>query len=643
MSRFTLLFAICFGVLFSAAAASAQGLLRPKITARIAVTGFYYVEHEAAGTQTPLLASPSQLGFGDLRLSFSALRWPHRRIELSFDGRVRATGNFDNQDYEVKFNELQPAQSVSARGYLGGPEFELRHFFLGIALTDPEAARLLTLRIGRIPILEGDILKIDGARLHLAFGEDHRFGIGLLFGGAPNPYSRSLLSDYAPPCGAGVAAAGSAEDVKSISGQPVFAGPCTSPGPQLSLGAGLTGDYRVHGGWGHLWGTVGLVGTFPGGAGDGGAIVADPTRPTVANLVDLTSGGTDTSRIYLAWTNHIMPLPRWDLFSNLVVDFAGSHGAQVTRAIVLSSLRLLADSRLHVRLGYSYMSSLAVDMFLASLLYNRVPNGTTLVGSGVVENNLTVQRTGRHEGRLTLDLRLVSMLRLYTEGRLRQRALLDGDRNSAVFDSSLYQDQQQTLAGDVAVGLRDDGSMAGLHAGLSYLFLQDFRARSHVVRASLGRTLWHPASRPDIEGLSMELDYAALRVEDAGAASGGSGCGSNLDPGADPQRIQRDPVSGLLVYRLDTSSSLFAADCFGRRVGTTHEAGLNLTLQAHRSVYIHADYRFTALLTEPETDPADASRQLEQPTVFGHAFLVRLDWRFERQLCDADEKRRGLC
>ena len=68
----------------------------------------------------------------------------------------------------------------------------------------------------------------------------------------------------------------------------------------------------------------------------------------------------------------------------------GLAGAQLTRASVVASLRLPQADRLWLRGSYTYLSPLAINLFLAQWVCNRAPNGTTLGGGGIVENNLTI-------------------------------------------------------------------------------------------------------------------------------------------------------------------------------------------------------------------------------------------------------------
>lgn len=579
---------------------------KPAVNGKVSLTGLYYIEQDlpSSANGLPVLASPAQLGFGDARFLLNANRLIRDRLDIRIDMRVRASGSFD---FERKFSLeplAAPPTTVTARGYLGGPEYELREAYVGLKLGDR-----VRLQLGRMFIPEGDMLKTDALRLQVRFTD--RWSGSLFAGGSPNPYSRSLLTDYEPPCGNGVASgSGSLKLDMPIAPTPgtipAARGACTTEGPQLALAAGLTASYN----YSLLEGSVALVGTFFGGNGDGGAALVDPTRAnTVGNLL-APSAERDAPRIYATWVNQLHPWERFDLFSSLVVDLSGSGGAQLTRAMLAGNLRLLPQDRLTLRLSYTHMSSLAINMFLNRQLYDRVSNGSTLAGLGIVENNLTVLRTGRDEVRLNTDLKVVARLQLYLEGRLRHRSLMNGDSNPAVYESPLYEEQTRNLAGDFTVGLRDGGSLNGLRVTLSYMFLQDFRSRSHVLRTALGRSFWR-------DRFSVDADYVAILVSDGGA--GGTDCNVN----------QFFPAGGQQVISIDPKTSVFLADCYGRRIGVTHDAGLTLTLNPWRKLFFLADYRFTALLTDPQRVQAGTT-SFEQavPTVLAHSILARAELGF---------------
>lgn len=584
-------------------------LARGRLTARITLTGLYYQEEDAGPADAQPQASQARIGLADARLLLDG-RSLRDRLDLRLDLRGRVSGTLladaSSFDAESKFQPqlLASQPPVGYRGYLGGPEFlELRELYLQLRLSSRAH-----LALGRMFIPEADALKADALRLKLRIGE-HWEG-GVFAGGAPNPYSRYVLTDYDPPCGSGVAQGDRTLTLGSpiavAPGQPSAVvlqaadGPCLRPGPQLALAAGLTARFQ----YSRLSGAASLVGQYFDGPGDGGAVVRDVTRiDRVGNLAP-ASTERDAPRVFASFTSQAVLSPRLSLFSDLVVDLVGTSGAQLTRAALAGTARLPPGDRLTIRLGYSYLSSLAIGMYLRNMLYNRSPNGTTLGGLGVVENNMTVLRTGRHEARFNADLRLARRALAYAEGRVRHRALLDIDKNPDAYADPRYSDNVRSLAGDITVGLRDGGSWRGARGGIAYTLLDDFRARSHLVRLTLGGSLAG-------ELLTIDAEYSALAVTDEGA--GQTGCAANLVPGA-------SGTQGL--QRINPAISAFLPDCFGRRSGTTHEAGVSVVLSPVRQFALLADYRFTAMLTDPQTGTVVA-------TVLGHGLLVRLEARLD--------------
>lgn len=609
MKTSSALWIVALGVLSSECPAQARGTL----TARLSLTGLYYQEQDLEPTDTAPLAALARLGMADARVVLDG-RSLRDRLDLRLDLRTRLSGTLvadaSSFDFENKFQ--QPFQAaanapVGARGYLGGPEFlDLREAYLQVRVS----ARAY-LALGRMFLPEADALKTDALRLKLRFGE-HWEG-SLFAGGSPNPYSRYLLTDYDPPCGSGVAQGDATIRLQSpISVAPgvppaaevrVADGPCARPGPQLALASGLTARFQ----YSRLTGSASLVGQFFGGPGDGGAVVRDPSLVDRVGNLSPASTERDAPRIFASFTSQATLTPRLSLFADLVVDLFGSSGTQLTRALLAGTARLLPKDRLTLRLSYAYLSSLAIGMYLRNMLYNRSPNGTTLGGLGVVENNLTLLRTGRHEARLNVDLRITKLTQAHAEGRLRHRSLLNGERNSEVFQDAArnYEDHTRSLAGDFTVGLRDGGSWRGARGAVSYTFLSDFRARSHLARITLGASF-----RNDL--LTVDAEYAALAVTDEGANQ--SACAPNLNPSG--------TASSQGVQRIDPALSVFLPDCFGRRSGVTHEAGLTVALNPVRQLSIFADYRFAAMLTDPQdSGPV--------PTVLSHSLLVRIETRVD--------------
>ena len=560
-------------------------------TGRVSLTGFFYTENDGVNPSndpSKKIATTANLGFGDLRLTLNALRMGHGRVDFRFDARVRLTGDFD---FERKFTtdldlgaaldgNAGKSLGISSRGYLGGREYDLREMYLLIRATDR-----FRIQLGRTFVTEADNLKLDGLRLVRLFGPHWEASA---FGGLySNPYSRSVLTDYMPPCSAGVAG--------TALGQAT--GPCETNGFQLGFAAGVGARYAYD----RLWGNFGLTGSYFLGGGDGGTVASDPAAvaPTdVKSQVtpNLLPGDTslDKPRIFVSWMNSWRPVERIDILSDLVFDIYGSAGPQPTRAMLLGTFRLVKNDRLTLRLGYSHMSSLAIDMFLSRLVYNRL-SGTTLLAQGVssVENNLTILRTGRDEGRLTLDSRIVRRFGAFVEARIRDRFLINGESNPTVYTvtGNPYKANTQTLAYDVSGGLRDTGSLKGVRGSLTYSGIFDFRATNHVINFDIGRDFAN-------ERFGFTVNYVLALTKDKTPAMGmPGGC------------VDSDPFS----------------TCYGFRSGMTHEVGLQLTASPVHSLFFLLDYRFIALLTDPQSVQGTLTTY---PATLSHAILFRTEFRW---------------
>ena len=572
---------------------------RPLYRGKVSITGFYYTEDDGVDPTQNIdkrIATNSNLGLIDLRATVLASRLWNERLDFKLDFRLRVTGSLD---FERKYDPnttlfgdqfYKTPLGTSARGYLGGREYDLREAY---ATFRPVST--WHIQVGRMYIPETDAIKIDGAKVAHDFGS-HWYG-SAFFGGYPNPYSRSLLTDYVAPCGNGVA--GTRNDTPTLiaaaltpTADELKTQQCQQDGGRFGLvgGAGARYNYDV------LWGSVGAAASFFFGPGDGGPVMPNLSAsspsdgaPIQQNLV-APSDSPDAPRVFLSWFNSWRPHERVDLMSDLVVDLYGSAGPQLTRAVVMSSIRALSDDRLTVRLGYSHMSSLAINMYLARLVYNRSA-GTTLaaIGASSVENNLTVLRTGRDEGRVTLDSRFFRRLGGFVEGRVRARSLINGESVPDVYSQKNYTKNTSNLAGDVSLGLRDAGTLFGVRASLIYSLIFDYRAQNHVVSFDVGRDFWK-------DRITASVGYTAAITKDQLAGNDAAFCTS------------ADPFSG----------------CFGKRSGITHEANVQVSANPWRTLFFLLDYRLIAMSSDDRKDLPTK----EVPTVITHAILFRSEFRW---------------
>ncbi|MGZ3426076.1 MAG: hypothetical protein ACXVCV_05465 [Polyangia bacterium] len=390
--------------------------LKDRFNIRLIGQGMYMTEQQAGVPgygRDAQVASPFDLGYGDLRAVIDGRRLPGS-FDLHLDGRVRMSGNFSTD------SATSGANQIVARGYLGGREYEVRQAFVR------RRGETVDFALGRMVVGEADALKLDGVRLWWRMAK--HWDASIYAGAYPDPYSRSLTSDY--------------------------------PGFAFAGGVDTTYTYDK------IWGALSVTSSYLGGKDDGGPL----TGPGIPK--------TETPRTWITWTDYIRLVSWLDLFTDVVLDATGAAGAQLTRLDALATIR--AGKHLTLHAGYDHLSAFAIEMFLTRLLTDRVNHV-----AGTVENNLIVQRTARDEVRGDFDLSFAKVS-IFADGRFRRRALV------TLSDDPSYQGANGQmiapgLAYDVTFGIRDRGSLAGIRAGLWSTYLSDYRSRSVLVGVDLGR------------------------------------------------------------------------------------------------------------------------------------------------------------
>jgi hypothetical protein len=429
--------------------------LKDRFNIRLSLTGMYMTEQDLG--QRPMgigpeatVASPLSLAYGDLRVTIDARRLPGK-FDIHLDGRVRATGEYSRDAAD------EGKSQITARGYEGGREYELRSAWFRRRGDKWDFA------FGRMIVAEADALRIDGARLWWRMAKHWDAS---LYGGAfPDPYSRSVLSDY--------------------TGGFAYAG-----------GADATYTYD------RIWGSLSVNGSYLGGKDDGGPLSA----AELAGMVTPPTPRIETPRVWITWTDYVRFLSWLDLFTDLVFDAAGAAGAQLTRLDALLAIR--AGSHVNIRLGYDHLSAYAIEMFM-----NRFRNDRTVHLANTIENNLVVQRTARDEARGQVDVSF-GKFGFYGEGRFRRRAIV-----SLNDDPQLVNNGSQVAPGiayDATIGLRDRGSLAGLRFNLWASYISDYRARNIIASFEMGRS-WFD------ERLSLDLVFLYAKTDDAAAGLGMGG------------------------------------------------------------------------------------------------------------------------
>ena len=539
------LFAVTLGV---ARPAIAQDL-NSRFNIRIGLTGMYLREDQP-GEPDPLrkLVGPLSLGYGDLRAVVDARKLPGN-FELHIDGRVRLTGGSISPDStEFSGTGMTPAgntytanSAISARGYLGGREYQINELWARGRWSKVD------LGLGRLVVTEADALRIDGVRVWIH--AHNRWDVSLYAGAYPDPYSRSIQTDY-------------------------VAGDTTGHG--IAIAGGASAKYHYE----RVYGAFALNAAYLGGQDDGGPVKLDAMGALAA-----ANPQTEKIRSWVTWQNFWRPIKYVDFYHDLVLDVAGAAGVQLTRLDFFAAVHI--NKYFTLRLGYDHMSSLAIEMYLSRLLANR----TDFV-PGIIDNNLTLSRIARDEGRATAEISL-DRTTITLEGRFRRRVLATPSNDPAFLYPNAtmtgYGDQvAPTIGWDATLAVRNRGSLWGLRPGFWLTYLSDYRARSIYAGIGVGREFWR-----DRISLDIGLSYANTRDEQVGNVGG---C-----PGS---------TGGVVTQSVALQS------CFGTRKGHNIQPSITLAVNPAKHWFVLLDYRAGVAISD------------DAPYVLTNILLARVEARY---------------
>jgi hypothetical protein len=421
--------------------------LKDRFNIRLIAQGMYATEQQAAipGTgREAQMSSPYSLAYDDLRAIIDARRLPGS-FDLHLDMRVRMTGGYSTDTM------TQGANQLTARGYDGGREYDLREAYVR------RRGEKVDFALGRMFVIEADALKLDGARLWWRMSKHWD---GSIYAGAyMDPFSRSLLDDYK----AGFAFAG---------------------------GVDTTYTYDK------IWGSVSVTAGYLGGKDDGGPLPSSIIDPTSAAPVT-GNPKTETLRTWITWTDYVRLVSWLDIFTDLVLDVSGANGVQLTRLDTLATAR--AGKHLTFHVGYDHLSSFAIEMWLTRFLASRVDHV-----ANTIENNLVVNRTSRDVVHGDVDLTFGG-LSIWGEGRFRKRAFQDPADDPQFAQAGA---QPAGLAYDATLGLRERGTLAGLRPSLWGMYLSDYRSKSYIVGLGLGRNFLD-------DRLNFDLSFLYAQTKDS--------------------------------------------------------------------------------------------------------------------------------
>jgi hypothetical protein len=380
---------------------AAQNVEDTKLIGRLYATFGYYGESESSGDG--MNASPDTLLWGDLRARIEADHISGGSFDFLGDFRLR----FTPDDYTVPPNGTPASPVTTSRGWIGGKEYDLRELF---ARYGSDSA---SFSVGRLILRDVDAMTVDGATFAGRTSPSFEFGIAA--GLFPNPYSRSLNTDYKF----------AADDTRSVTGYPAA--------------VGAWGGYR----YAQFYGSVGA-----------GAIFPRNTSPTF----------TEDNRIFVTARGYARVSPTVNFFHYGVVDAAGAAGAQLT------NLQLGADwmatAPLRIELAYSHMSTYAIETYFRNYL-------ETVTDPMIITNNLDVARMAADEGRLGANYDAGAGLDVFGQFRYRRRDAIETSQLNAAIVALPAEAQI-----DVSAGVRKKNAVAGWDLGANAAYITGDRTTS---------------------------------------------------------------------------------------------------------------------------------------------------------------------
>jgi hypothetical protein len=385
-----------------------QNVDETKLRGRLSFTTEVYKESSTPAAGTNSEASPDTLFFGDVRARLEAEHIKGGKWNFTGDLRLRYTPN----DFYTNTTSRLPGDTItSSRGWYGGKEYELKEAYFMHRGVKADAS------VGRMILRDVDAMTVDGVALGVR--KSPKIEYGLAAGAFPNPYSRSLTTDYSLPI----------DDTRTITEYPL-------------AGAGWAG-YRTA----QAYGSFGVGAIFPRNKGS----FKEDTRTFV------------TARGYTRFS------PVLSLFHYLVFDFTGSAGKNLTN--LQAGITWRPRPRLTMEIAYSHMSTYAIETFLRNLLEAPAATGVP----GMVLNNLDVARSAADEGRVGGDYSMLEKrIDVFAQVRYRRRGIIASPKLDTTI-AALPADTQI----DVSLGARKKRWIKGWDVGGTVAVIRGGRTSSN--------------------------------------------------------------------------------------------------------------------------------------------------------------------
>lgn len=333
-------------------------------------TTFYYREDGSqaapltAGATGPLIASPVDRLFTDLRAQLNAKHISGSRVDFHFDGRGRLSETkAETPSNPADMFELPEVSGQS--GIYGDNELELREAYFRRDGTDYDVT------VGRQFVLDLAATKIDGLMIARKASKEWRYlGFGGLY---PSRLSRDVRDDY--PVG------DNNPDITVYERKRI-----------MPIAGGLGAAYRFE----RAYGAFGGVAIFP-----------------LAN--DYQTGTLEKPRVFGTANGYWRQSTTVDIYHYLVLDATGSSGAGLTNLTLGLNWQPVPAMRTYAQV--SHIDTETLNVTAQTQLQDPDPNAPATA----VQNNIEVARIAQDQARAGISVAVRNRFEVGTSGTLRRR------------------------------------------------------------------------------------------------------------------------------------------------------------------------------------------------------------------------------
>jgi hypothetical protein len=444
-----------------------QNIEDTEYNGRLSLSTAFYAESGAEENGDG--ASPDALLWGDLRGRIEANHLSGSKFDALGDFRLRLG---------------------KSRGWIGENEFDLREAYLRWNLDAKKSVSL-----GRLILRDLDALTVDGASFHLKTSESFEFGAaGGLF---PNPFSRSLDTDYST----------AADDTRGLGGLPV--------------GGGAWIGYRTAA----VYGSLGVGAISP------------------RSSVELLDGEVEPTRTFVTARGYSRLTPLLSLFHYGVFDITGYGGANLANAQV--GLSWHATPRLTLDLAYSHMSTIAIVSYLRE--YLEPPDD-------IPQNNLDIARMAADEVRSGFNYNFLdAKIDLFGQVRLRRRDMISTEGLAVEIDDLPANNEL-----DVSAGVRKKDAIGKWDLAANGAYLISRRSSSQYLFVRGSNSFLDDRLDVDLDaGVVLFQDRCIIANPPPDPTCTGTSDGNTIRAGGMVTFIRGDGWLGFVDYHLGYSTATY--------------------------------------------------------------------------------------